>query len=167
MTVAVSVTVAPTLIEGVAGATVTVVTAGVGGGAAVTVTVAVPDTPEHVAVIVVVPAATPLTTPAPLTVAIELLLDDQVTVWPVITFPLASFTVATSVVVEPAPTDGVDGETLTELTVWGGGPDEGVDADATFDWFPKTASLFSVPRNATTWKLYAVDGVSPKTLHVR
>ena len=84
MAVAVSVTVAPTFIEAVGGATVTVVTT---GGAAVTVMAAVPDFPAHVAVIVAAPAAIPVTTPLEFTVATEVLLVDQVMVWPVITLP--------------------------------------------------------------------------------
>ena len=64
------------------------------GGGAVTVTVDVPDFPAHVAVIVADPAATPVTTPLELTVATLELLVDQVMVCPVITLPLASFTVA-------------------------------------------------------------------------
>jgi hypothetical protein len=66
------------------GATVTVVTTGVG---AVTVIEDVPDLPELVAVIVAEPAATPDTTPPELTVAAAALFVDQVTVWPVMTFP--------------------------------------------------------------------------------
>lgn len=73
--------------EADAGATVTVVTTGGGGGAAVTVIADVPDLPELVAVMVDVPAATPVTTPLELTVAAAGVLEVQVTVWPVITAP--------------------------------------------------------------------------------
>jgi len=90
----VSVTVAPTTIEAVGGATVTVVTTGGGGGAAATVIADVPDFPAQVAVIVADPAATPVTTPVELTVATFALLVDQAMLCPVMTFPLASFTVA-------------------------------------------------------------------------
>jgi hypothetical protein len=47
----------------------------------------VPVLVELVAVMVAEPAATPLTTPLPFTVAAEALLVVHVTVWPVITFP--------------------------------------------------------------------------------
>ena len=79
MTVAVNVVVEPTFTEADPGDTVTVVTTGAGGGA-VTVTVAVPDFPELEAVIVADPAATPVTTPLPFTVATPVLFEDQVTV---------------------------------------------------------------------------------------
>jgi hypothetical protein len=46
-----------------------------------------PVFPEHVAVIVAEPAATPVTTPLALTVAAAALLVDQTMVCPVITFP--------------------------------------------------------------------------------
>jgi len=72
--------VAPTATDAVAGVTETVVTTGAGGGVLVTVTEAVPDLPELAAVIVADPAATPLTTPEPLTVATPVLSDDHVTV---------------------------------------------------------------------------------------
>jgi hypothetical protein len=73
---------APTVAE--AGETVTDVTT---DGAAVTVIAAVPDLPDTVAVMVAVPAATPVTTPLEFTVAAGALLVDHVTVWPVITAP--------------------------------------------------------------------------------
>jgi hypothetical protein len=84
LTVAVKLAVPPTLTVADGGATVTVVTT---GGAAVTVIADVPVLPEHVAVIVAEPAATPLTTPAELTVAAAALLVDHVTVCPLITLP--------------------------------------------------------------------------------
>ena len=58
-----------------------------GGGGLVTVTADVPVFPDQVAVIVAEPAATPVTTPLELTMAIELLLLDHVTVCPVMTLP--------------------------------------------------------------------------------
>jgi hypothetical protein len=106
--VAVSVPVCPTMIELAGGATVTVAT---GGG--VTVTTDVPDFPSLVAVIVVVPAATPVTTPLADTVAAAVLLDVHTTTRFVTTVPLTSFTVATSVVVWPATTLAVAGATVT------------------------------------------------------
>jgi hypothetical protein len=87
LTVAVRVVLAPTAIDAEGGATVTVVTTGGGGGAAVTVIADVPDCPELVAVMVAEPAATPVTTPADVTVATAELSVDQETVCPVITFP--------------------------------------------------------------------------------
>jgi hypothetical protein len=51
------------------------------------VTLEVPDLPEQVAVIVAVPAATAVTTPLEFTVALAVLLLDQVMVCPVITLP--------------------------------------------------------------------------------
>jgi len=105
----------------VAGETVTVVTTGGGGGACVTVSDAVPDFPAHVAVIVAVPADTPLATPFAFTVATERALLDHVTLWPVITEPWASFTVAVRATVAPVCTVGVAGETLTVATVCAGG----------------------------------------------
>ena len=56
-------------------------------GAFVTAMTAVPPWPSLVAVIVADPAATPVTSPFPLTVATPLLLLDQVTVLPVTTVP--------------------------------------------------------------------------------
>jgi hypothetical protein len=96
------------MIELAGGATVTVAT---GGG--VTVTTDVPDFPSLVAVIVVVPAATPVTTPLADTVAAAVLLDVHTTTRFVTTVPLTSFTVATSVVVWPATTLAVAGATVT------------------------------------------------------
>jgi hypothetical protein len=52
------------------------------------------------------------------------------------------------------------------VTVVGVGVAEDVVADAVFDRLPKTASTFSVPRNATSWKSYAVEGERPSTVQV-
>src|SRR6185369_2786579 len=60
---------------------------GGGGGAAVTVTDAVPVLPDDVAVIVAVPAATPVTTPLLFTVAAMALLVVHVIICPVIVAP--------------------------------------------------------------------------------
>ena len=84
-----------------------------------TVIVEEPLLPDDVAVIVAVPAATPVTMPAALTVAVAELLVDQVTVWPVITFPCASFTVAESATVAPTFIDAVGGATVTVVTTGG------------------------------------------------
>jgi hypothetical protein len=81
------VVVAPATTDAEVGATVTVVTTGGGGGPAVTVIADVPDTFATLAVMVAEPAATPLTTPAELTVAAAALFVDHVTVCPVIVLP--------------------------------------------------------------------------------
>lgn len=65
----------PAAMEAVAGETAMLVVVG-----AVTVTVLVADCPPDVAVMTVVPAATPVTRPAPLTDAVPGVLLDQVTV---------------------------------------------------------------------------------------
>jgi len=65
----------------------------------VTETDAVPLTEPDVAVIVAVPSATEVTSPADETVATEVLDEDHVTVAPDMVLPPASFTVATSVAV--------------------------------------------------------------------
>src|SRR2546426_12836426 len=62
------------------------------------------------------PAATPVTTPLPLTVARAALLVAHVTVRPVSTVPLASFVVAVSCTVCPTWTVAVAGVTVTEAT---------------------------------------------------
>ena len=68
-------------------------------GGAVTVTVADADLPSLVAVIVAVPADTPVTTPAAETLATEAVLLVQVIGRPVSTFPFPSFNAADKVVV--------------------------------------------------------------------
>ena len=85
-------------------------------GMVLTVIVAVPICPSEVAVIVVAPAATPVTSPLPLTVAIAVLLLAQVTVRPDNELPLASFGVAVSCTVWPTCTDAVAGLTATDAT---------------------------------------------------
>src|SRR5438874_9088937 len=83
--VAVSCTVNPTATLAGDGVTVTEAT-----GASVTVTSDVPLCPSLVAVIVAVPAPTPVTSPLPFTRATAVLLLDQVTTRPLSGFPLAS-----------------------------------------------------------------------------
>src|SRR6267378_759825 len=109
--VAVSCTLAPTGTLAVAGLTATDAT-----GTFVTVTVAVPLWPSLVAVIVAVPAATPLTRPLPLTVATAVLLLAHVTTRPVSGLPLASFGVAVSCTLAPTGTLAVAGLTATDAT---------------------------------------------------
>src|SRR5207249_985240 len=84
--------------------------------AAVTVTAAVPLTVSEVAVIVAVPAVTPLTSPLPVTVAAAVLLDAHVTVRPVSVLPFASLRVAVSCTVWPAGSDAEAGVTATAAT---------------------------------------------------
>ena len=93
LNVAERVVVAPTPTLADVGATVTVET-----GSGTTVTVAVPLFPSLVAVIVAVPADTPVTTPFK-TVATPVALELQVTTRPVSVLPFASVSVGTSVVV--------------------------------------------------------------------
>jgi len=92
------------LSAGATGATATDPTAS--GG---TVIVAVALFPSLVAVIVAVPGATAVTTPAVETVATAVLPELQATARPVSTFPSASFIVAVNVVVCP---------TMTVAAVW-------------------------------------------------
>ena len=68
-------------------------------GALIERSVFAPLFPSLVAVIVVLPAVTPVTRPAAVTVATAVLLDCHVTVRPVSTFPAASFVTAASCVV--------------------------------------------------------------------
>src|SRR5213595_502080 len=110
--VAVSCTVCPIATVPELGVTVTAAT-----GATVTVTLAAPLCPSLVAVIVTgPPAATPLTSPLPFTLAIALLLDCQVITRPVSGFPLASRGVAVSCTVCPCSTLTEAGLTVTAAT---------------------------------------------------
>jgi len=79
----------------------------------------VPDFVSHVAVIVTLPFATPVTTPVELTVALDGSLVPQVIVRPASAFPLASFGVATNTAVAPAFTLNVAGLTETLATATG------------------------------------------------
>src|SRR5438876_3684050 len=81
----------------------------------VTVMLAVPLCPSLVAVIVAEPAATPLTSPVPLTVAAAVLLLAQLTTRPDSGLPLASFGVAVSCTVCPADPEADAGLPVTEL----------------------------------------------------
>jgi hypothetical protein len=86
-------------------------------GGVVTVIAAVPVTPLVAAPIVVLPAATPLTTPLEFTVATAVLLLVQVNVWPEMMLPLPSRAVAVSWIVLPACTLAGVGVTDTLATV--------------------------------------------------
>src|SRR2546425_9203076 len=85
-------------------------------GTFATVTVAVPLFPSLAAAMATDPAATPVTSPLPETVASALLLDAQVTVRPVSTFPLASLSTAPSCCVPPTDTVAAAGLTATQAT---------------------------------------------------
>jgi len=82
----------------------------------VTVMAELPFCPSLVAVIVAVPATTPLTRPLAFTVATDVLLLDQVIVRPVSGVPLASFGVAVSCTLWPAGTPAEAGVTVTDAT---------------------------------------------------
>ena len=83
------------------------------------VTTAVPLAEPEVAVIVSVPLATAVTSPADETVAINVSDDAQVTVAPEIAVPPASLTVAASVTVSPMDAkDFVLGDSATLDAVW-------------------------------------------------
>jgi len=108
----------------------------------------VPVTPSLAALIVAEPAATPVTNPLPLTVAIDALLDAHVIV-PVTMLPLASFKVAVTCCVAPTAMLALVGLSVIEATEPVGGA--AVVPLATFDKPPNTAFTFKVPRNATSW----------------
>src|SRR6185436_13763884 len=91
-------------------------------------------------------------------------LDDQVTVLPVSTAPLASLRAAASCRVAPTPMLAVAGVIVTDAT---GTAAVVVVPLAIVDSAPNTASTFSVPRNATSWNWYAVARASPNTVQVR
>src|SRR5712691_409091 len=110
-TVAASCTVAPASTTAVTGLTVTEAT-----GTGFTVTVARPVIPSLVALIVAVPAATPVTRPPVDTVATPRALDAHVTVRPLSGLPFASFGVAVSCTVCPTITLGDAGLMLTDAT---------------------------------------------------
>src|SRR5437667_3882300 len=82
----------------------------------VTVMAEVPLWPSLVAVMVADPAATPVTSPLPLTVAAAVLPLCHVTVRPTSGLPFASFGVAVSCTLLPAGTVVDDGVTVTEAT---------------------------------------------------
>src|SRR6266536_4163024 len=109
--VAVIWTVCPSSIVAEAGLTDTDAT-----GTNVTVIAAVPFLPSLLAVIVAVPAAPPVTSPFPLTVATVASLVAHVTVRPVRGLPFASFGVAVSCTVCPAVTLAAAGLTAIEAT---------------------------------------------------
>src|SRR5947199_1191341 len=109
--VAASCTVWPACTDAVAGLTATDAT-----GTVLTVIVAVPPCPSLVAVIVAVPALTPVTSPLPLTVATAVLLLAQLTARPDNGLPFASPGLAASCTVWPTCTDPDVGLTATDPT---------------------------------------------------
>jgi hypothetical protein len=115
--VALSVTVPPMLRLAVPGFTATDAT-GIGGGGvvAVTTTCAVPVLFSAVAVMFVVPAPTPVTRPAVLTVAIDLFADAHVIGRLVNVFPLASVTTALNALEAPTSMFADPGVTATAAT---------------------------------------------------
>src|SRR5207244_6393921 len=81
-----------------------------------TLSVALPLWPPLLAVMVTDPAVTPVTSPLPLTVAMLLLLDDQLMARPVNGLPLASRGVAVSCTVPVIGMFAALGDTVTEAT---------------------------------------------------
>lgn len=112
-------------------------------GTSCTVIAAVPVFPSDVAVMVVLPTATPVTTPPDETVATEALLVDQVMAAPVTTTPFASRAVATSVVVAPTFRVTVVGATVTEFTGPGGAAATVIVAEPVFPF--DVAVIVAVP----------------------
>src|SRR6266516_3836390 len=120
--VAVNCTVLPSSTLADAGVTATVatgtgVTAPVATGTGVTVILAVPLCPSLVAEIVAAPVATAVTSPVEFTLAVAVLLLDQLMVRPESGLPFASFGVAVSCTVCPTCTLADAGLTATLLTV--------------------------------------------------
>jgi hypothetical protein len=111
-------------------------------GTAVTVTETVALFPSLVAVIVAVPGATALISPAPETVAAAALLVDHSTVLSS-AIPFASTVVALIVDVAPAMSDSEVGDTLTVATGAGGTGDTVIVALP--DFSSLVATMFAVP----------------------
>jgi hypothetical protein len=109
--VAVNEAVPPTAILAVAGVTVTDAT-----GTTITVRTDVSAFVSLVAMMETEPAATPLATPEPFTVAIAVFVDRQVTTRPFSTLPDASRIVALKDCVPPMPIVAVAGASVTEAT---------------------------------------------------
>jgi hypothetical protein len=102
-----------------------------------------PDLPSLVAVTWAIPAATAVTTPLALTVAIPVVPLDHVTVLPVRILLFASRVVAVSCEVPPTWRVKLAGEIDTDATGIGGGGgalDAVVVTATTFDSGPNTAS---------------------------
>src|SRR2546421_11896995 len=114
-----------------------------GGGGTATVIVALPLRPSLVAVIVAEPVVTPVTSPTALTVATAPALPLHVTVRPLSTLPLASFSTALSCSVCPAVTLPVGGLTVTAATA---AIDAAVVAVTTLESTPNVVPGPGVPR---------------------
>jgi len=109
--VAVSCTACPTVTLAAAGLTATDAT-----GTTVTVMATVPLCPSHAAMTVAAPAATPVTTPLPFTVATPGLVDAHVTTRPLKGLPPTSCGVAASCTICPTATLAAAGLTATVVT---------------------------------------------------
>src|SRR5439155_979445 len=101
----------------------------------------------------------------PFTPAMAALLDGHVTGRQTCAFPIASLSVAANCCVPPVFWLTLPGVTATDAT--GAGAGAAVLPVATFERPPNTAFTLSVPRNAISWKPYAVVRDSPRTVHVR
>jgi hypothetical protein len=121
------------------------------GAGALTVIAAEAVCPSLVAVIDTLPGATAVTSPDAETVATAVLLELQVITRPVSTLLLASRETAESCTVPPTWRVDVAGDTDTDATGIGAGAV--VEAEAMLERPLNTALTFSVPRNATNWKL--------------
>ena len=121
----------------------------------VTLSAALPVTPSLVAVIVAVPAPTPVTSPLVLTVASPAALVTQATVRPVSTLPLASLSVALSCTDCPTVTLADAGLTTTVATAAGGGGGGGggdgrvVTVTAAIPLFPSLVAVIVAEPAAT------------------
>src|SRR3989442_12537765 len=84
---------------------------------------------------------------------------------PLSILPLASLRVAANCCVPPIVWLTLPGVTATDAT--GAGAGAAVLPVATFERPPNTAFTLSVPRNATSWKPYAVAGDNRSTVQAR
>src|SRR5437763_7630020 len=132
--------------------------------AAETVATDVPLCPSLVAVIVAVPAATPVTRPPLVTVAMPALLLVHVTVRPIRALPLASVGVADSCCTPPMLSARFAGVTLSAAT---GAVDAVVVPVATFESSPTTAFTSRAPRYGNASHLYVPPATRARTGHVR
>src|SRR5439155_1385158 len=150
---------------------------GAGSGAVMTgggdtVTLAVPRMVSLVAVMVVVPAATPVTRPAPETVARAELPVLHETTRPVRTLPLASRVTAESCAVAPTMTLDVAGETVTDATGTGAGAVTVMDAvpvrpslEAVIVAVPAATPVTSPELETAAMLAFALDQVTTRPLN--
>jgi len=132
---------APTTSDAVAGLTATDAI-----GTGVTVIVALPTRPSLVAVMVVVPGATAVTSPVPETVATAGAPETQLTERPVRMLPFTSRATTASVVAAPTMRDALAGETVTVATGTSGA---GFTVIAAVAVFPSTAAVIVADPGAT------------------